>query len=257
MIFDSHLHTDFSADSTMLFEEAKREADKQKIGIITTEHLDYNYPDLADFTFDFDEYFKKYKKYRGNDVKLGIEIGMRSECLEALKKVIIQYPFDYVIGSIHMVGNIDIYYDIFYQGREKAKVYNEYFNAMLKCLEMYDFIDSLGHIDYIARYGKYVDPEIHYHEFKEQIDLILQIAADKGLAMEINTRRFGDKKVIDALMPIYKQFKASGGEFVTFGSDAHTPQAVGNYFTTANSFAKECGLQPVYFSSRKPIIMAE
>ena len=42
MIFDSHLHTDFSADSTMLFEEAKREANKQKIGIVTTEHLDYN-----------------------------------------------------------------------------------------------------------------------------------------------------------------------------------------------------------------------
>ena len=84
MIFDSHLHTDFSADSTMLFEEAKREANKQKIGIVTTEHLDYNYPDLADFTFDFDEYFKKYKRYRGNDVKLGIEIGMRPECLEAV-----------------------------------------------------------------------------------------------------------------------------------------------------------------------------
>ncbi len=255
MIFDSHIHTNFSADSAMLFEQAKKKADLQGIGMITTEHLDFNYPDLADFTFDFAAYFEKYGKYRGDEVQLGIEVGMRPGCLEQVRQIVEKYPFDYVIGSIHMVGDIDIYFDSFYQGRSKAEAYGEYFAAMLECVKTYDFIDALGHIDYIARYGKYVDAEINYAEFQEPIDLVLKAVVEKGKAMEINTRRFGEKKVIEALLPIYKRFRALGGEFVTLGSDAHTPDAVGNYFAEAIAFAEACKLQPVYFSARKPVIM--
>ena len=44
MYFDSHIHTEFSADSEMKAAEALREAEKQGLGLVFTEHLDYDYP---------------------------------------------------------------------------------------------------------------------------------------------------------------------------------------------------------------------
>ena len=44
MYFDSHVHTEFSADSEMKAADALREAAKQGLGLVFTEHLDYDYP---------------------------------------------------------------------------------------------------------------------------------------------------------------------------------------------------------------------
>ncbi|MBF1686338.1 MAG: histidinol-phosphatase, partial [Selenomonas sp.] len=44
MFFDSHIHTSFSADSEMRAEEALARAEEQGIGLVFTEHLDYDYP---------------------------------------------------------------------------------------------------------------------------------------------------------------------------------------------------------------------
>ena len=42
MLFDTHLHTKFSADSKMSIENAILSAKQQNIGLVLTEHLDYD-----------------------------------------------------------------------------------------------------------------------------------------------------------------------------------------------------------------------
>ena len=123
MLFDTHMHTTFSTDSRMTIEEAQARAKELHLGIIVTEHMDLAYPEPEAFTFDVDDYFAAYGPRRSDSLLLGIEIGMREDCVDANRKIIADADFDFVIGSIHVVENIDIYQESFYLTREKEEVY--------------------------------------------------------------------------------------------------------------------------------------
>lgn len=251
MLFDTHLHTRFSTDSEMEFVDLRAKSLQENCGIIITEHMDLNYPQSEKFTFSVDDYFATYESYRSNRLLLGIEIGLRLDCIEANRQVVSGHPFDFVLGSIHVVNQQDLYYPPYYEGRSKQAAYQDYFQAMIDCVQANDFIDSLGHIDYIARYASYPDPEVHYHEFAEAIDAVLICLAQKEVALEINTRRFNDKQVINQLLPIYRRFHELGGKYVTLGSDAHRPAAVASHLNDAWELAKLCNLQAVYYQGRQ------
>jgi histidinol-phosphatase (PHP family) len=252
MLFDTHMHTQFSTDSKMLMDEALKRRQELGIGIVITEHLDLDYPQPKAFIFDIEEYFEAYNQYRSDEVMLGIEIGMRSDLIEENRKAVEKHPFDFVIGSIHVIEGIDIYQAEFYAGRTKREVYGQYFDAMLNCAANYDFIDSLGHIDYIARYARFEDAELRYSEFRDYIDKILEVMVEKEKAVEINTRRLNRPETVAALLPIYRRFRELGGRLVTIGSDAHTSQDIGKHFAVALDLASAAGLKPVWYKERKP-----
>jgi histidinol-phosphatase (PHP family) len=251
MLFDSHLHTIFSTDSEMKFADLQAKSQQESCGIIITEHLDLNYPVPDKFTFSVGDYFTAYESYRSKRLLLGIEIGLRSDCLEKNRQVVSHHPFDFVLGSIHVVNQHDLYYAPYYEGRSKQAAYLDYFQAMIDCVKVYDFIDSLGHIDYIARYAPYSDPEVYYHEFSEAIDAVLISLAQQEVALEINTRRFAARQVIDYLIPIYHRFHELGGKYVTLGSDAHQPEAVARHLADAWELAQTCNLQAIYYEDRQ------
>ncbi|KAB2951785.1 histidinol phosphate phosphatase [Heliorestis acidaminivorans] len=252
MLIDSHVHTRFSTDSKMTIEEALEVAKEKGIGFIVTEHLDLDYPEAESFLFDLDQYFSEYEPYRDDNLGLGVEIGM-VECLEEkYSQIISAYPFDFVIGSIHVVDTVEVHVEEFSKLGTKRKVYEKYFKAMNRCLESYDIIDSLGHIDYIARYSRFVDQEIYYEEFHEHIDPVLKVLVEKEKALEINTRRLTKKEIITALLPIYKRFRTLGGTMVTIGSDAHVAKDVGKGMAEALEIAEQSNLKVVSYSQRKP-----
>lgn len=252
MLFDSHMHTCFSTDSKMKMDEAVARGRELDIGITITEHMDIAYPEPMSFIFDVEKYFADYNTFRNEKVLLGIEIGMRSDCLEENCKLVEKYPFDYVIGSVHVINNIDIYAAEFYHERKKKDVYEQYFKTMKQCVSCYDSIHSLGHIDYIARYARFKDPEVYYHEFKDYIDEVLHIVAQKGKALEINTRRLGTKEAVEIIMPIYKRFYEVGGRLVTIGSDAHHVKDIGRGLDVGLEIAERSKLDVVYFKDGKP-----
>lgn len=255
MLYDTHLHTTFSTDSRMTLAAAVDRGRELGLGLTVTEHMDLDFPKPEAFLFDLDEYFRAYGPQRGDSLLLGIEIGMRPDLVRQNADILAGRPFDFVIGSIHVVDGIDIYLEDFYLGRSKQDVFSHYFDSMLACLATYDFIDSLGHIDYITRYARFADPEIYYGEFADYIDAILGrlIALDK--AIEINTRRLASADSVAALLPIYHRFRQLGGRHVTIGSDAHKPADIGHHFALAFDMAEACGLTPVYFKSRRPQYM--
>ena len=250
MIFDSHMHTEFSFDSEMKAEDAIARAHKLGLGLVFTEHFDYGFPGEEDCSFSPDEYMKSYSRFRCDSLRLGVEVGMTKEAREANREFINQAPFDMVIGSIHMVEGMDIYYPEFYNGRTKDDVYGAYFAAMAEEADIQD-MDVLGHIDYMARYAPYGVPKLDYMGFKDEIDKILQIILDRGIVMEVNSRSLGDKQTLEELAPIYSRYREMGGRYVTIGSDAHTADAVGINFRTALAFVESLGLQQVTFWERK------
>ncbi|MBU5484929.1 histidinol phosphate phosphatase [Clostridium sp. MSJ-11] len=254
-MFDCHVHTEFSSDCKMKIEEVIKETQNNNLGVILTEHLDLNFPQEGDFIFNIDEYFEKYSKYRGDKLLLGVELGMRTDCVMENEEIAKNHPFDYVIGSVHLVKDGSDYYDIFghelYEGKKKEEVYSNYLNHMYNCIKEHTFIDSLGHIDFMCRYSPYEDREIYYENYRETIDSIFKILVEREIALEINTRRFGDKEAVENLMNLYNKFRELGGKYVTIGSDAHVNKNIGNYFSDAFDLAEYCKLKPIYFRNRK------
>ena len=250
MIFDSHVHTKFSADSEMLAADALAKAKNLNLGVVFTEHFDYDLPGNIDFTFNPAEYMNEYKNLRGENLRLGVEVGLRKSARAANENFIAQADFDFVIGSIHLVDDLDIYYPDFYIGKDKETAYKKYFQQMEEEIKVADF-DALGHIDYICRAAPYDNPEIDYPTFKAEIDAVLKIVIERGKALELNTRRFDKARAVEELIPVYKKYRELGGRFVTIGSDAHRVAAVGNYFNRALDFVHELDLIPVTFCERK------
>ncbi|NOH15671.1 histidinol phosphate phosphatase [Clostridium cochlearium] len=255
-MFDSHIHTNFSTDSKMTLDEVLEKSKKENIGVILTEHFDLKSLSPEEFIFDIEDYFKQYAPYRNEKLLLGLEMGMRPDCIEENKEISKKYDFDFILGSVHLAEHEDIYYDIyseeFYKGRNKKEVYNNYLEHMLQCVKNYDFVDALGHIDYICRYARYEDTELYYDEYEEILNEIFKELSLKDKALEINTRRLGDKNTHKPLFQIYKNFRKLGGKYVTIGSDSHRDIDIGSNFKVARELAEESGLKLIYYKNRKP-----
>ncbi len=251
MFFDNHVHTEFSVDSEMKIEEALAAAKAQNIGLVFTEHFDCGCPEAIDFSFDTDEYWKQYSPFRGGNLRLGVEIGMCEGDVAQNEAFIARAPFDQVIGSIHVVGNRDIYYPEGYEGKTKEEIFGTYYRLMAEQLRKHPFVDILGHIDYICRYAPYDNPEVEYASFREEIDDVLRAAIETDTVMELNTRRLASRQALKELVPVYTRYKELGGQYISVGSDAHTADAIGNAFDRAKEFAEMIGLKPVTFCERK------
>jgi histidinol-phosphatase (PHP family) len=252
-MFDTHIHTKFSTDSSMSIEEVMGRASELGLGVVITDHMDTNYPGKEKFNFDTGSFFAEYEKYRSEKLLLGFELGMTLEFKEENKSLAENNPFDYVIGSIHFLGNNDIFYPVTYEGKSKEEVFTDYFLTMYENINELSYIDSLGHIDYISRYAAYDDKEINYHEYCELIDEVLKVLIKKDIALEINSRRLKDRAAINNMRKIYERYSELGGNLVTIGSDAHSRDAIGANFDSVTDLIKDLKLQPIYFKERKPM----
>lgn len=250
MRVDTHIHTEFSSDSEMKLETAIEVARSKNLGIIITEHYDLDFPGEG-FKCDIPNYLNTYEKYKSKDVMIGIEIGMAPSTVEANQKIAKQYPFDYILASIHGVDEVDIFQEYIYCDLEERIFYENYYKYMIKCLKLYDDFDSMAHIDYIHRYVSFKDPEIRVDDYKPLITEAMQVLIEKEKAMEINTRRMGNPTSRAALFEVYKLYKALGGKYVTIGSDSHGPDAIGTHFKEAFEIVDTLGLKAVYFRERK------
>ncbi|MCI6466988.1 MAG: histidinol-phosphatase HisJ family protein [Faecalicatena sp.] len=263
---DFHMHTDFSSDcDTPVRSMIEGAIEKGLRTICITDHNDKDYPFHEDigpkaFTFDLDEYFKVLgalrKEYEDRiDVRIGIEIGLQPHLGEYYKELVNKYPFDFVIGSVHVVHGNDPYYQEMFQGRSDEEAYRETFQATLEDLDAVDDFDVLGHIDYVVRYGKNKTQEYSYQKYKEELDEILKKVISKGKGIEMNMAGF--KYALGFCHPhpdVLKRYRELGGEIITIGADGHKPEHIAYDFEKASDILKACGFKYyTEFLQRKPI----
>ena len=160
MLWDTHMHTHHSGDSDALMPDMIQAAVRQNLdGICFTDHFDYDYPDDPNlFLLDFDSYIKEVRSFQDTchdrlSIRLGIEVGLQPHITEINRKAVTGHPFDFVIGSSHVVHGIDPYYPKYYEGRSEKTAYREYFESILENLNTYSDFDVYGHLDYVVRYG--------------------------------------------------------------------------------------------------------
>ena len=109
MYADQHLHTSFSGDSeTPPEEQAEKAIALGMERICFTDHHDHDVVSDIDFELDIPRYMAAIselkKKYSGRlDIRSGIELGLQSHIADYLYKLTEEYPFDFVIGSVHFI----------------------------------------------------------------------------------------------------------------------------------------------------------
>ncbi len=197
------------------------------------------------FTFDIDDYFKALERVRslyGDRIKIlsGIELGLRPhrpDISEKYRKAVEKYRFDVVLGSTHLVNDEEPYYPEAWFKYGADTLIEEYFKNMLENVRECDFFTSLSHIDYVVRYvpKELINcplPEYFgrvYEKNARVIDEILKIIIKRGQALEVNTKgAFTDIGHVHPSDEIMKRYRELGGTKLTYGSDAHFSEKVGD-----------------------------
>ncbi len=258
---DYHLHSTLSFDGKSEMEAMIKEAIKKGLEeIVFTEHLDYRENNYILPLPDFEKYFNKFekmkKKYAEKIIlKKGLELGLQPELQEKIENMIKDYEFDFIIGSSHIVNEVDFVDKVYFENKTKQEAYDEYFFEVLECVEKYNDFDVYGHLDFIKRYGIYDNNEIEYKKHHDVLKKILQNLIYKGKGIEVNTS--GYKYGLNCLHPsnyILKLYKELGGEIITVGSDSHETIHIADSFDIAYEMLQQMGFKYFYtFENRKPV----
>lgn len=198
MISDCHVHTEFSGDS-----KAPQNAQVQaalELGmkeICITDHHDPGSSQMThiDFTLDLPAYLRALEDtvqaFEGKiRVLKGIELGLMLREKDILTRLGAELPVDYIIGSSHFLDGLDVYDPACYQGRSEYASYFRYFESTLARIRTLDCFDSLGHLDYIVRYGPGRNENYDPRDYMDIIDEILKTLIHRGKALECNTAGF-------------------------------------------------------------------
>ncbi|MCH5252118.1 MAG: histidinol-phosphatase HisJ family protein [Lachnospiraceae bacterium] len=266
--YDTHLHTSYSTDSHTPLSAQLEQAVKLGLkGICVTDHMDYDFPPetkdgemIYPFVFHPEQYVSEIEAcksmYPSLDIGIGVECGLQTSDSVQRKNHALntEYPWDYMIGSLHLVDGADPYNASYWEGQDADACVRRYFEQIYENIRLFSEFDSLGHLDYVVRYapaGYIYEPE----KFFDIIDEILSFLIHEDKSLELNTS--GLKSAARTQNPhlsILKRYVALGGTFLTIGSDAHTPDGMAYDFDLVPDIIKKAGLhQYVTYHQRKPV----
>lgn len=264
ILWDCHMHSLHSFDSHSPMESMiLKSIQKGLKGICFTEHLDPDYPWTPDglaFSLDIPafkkELFSLREKYAPQiSVLFGVELGLQPHLTEKFHKLLGKEAFDFIIGSSHVVHGKDPYYPGFFENRTESECYLEYFSSVLENLKVTDSIDTYGHLDYIVRYGPNQNRNYAYEPYKEILDEILKTLIRKNVGLEVNTGGYHyGLKAPNPCSEIIRRYGELGGEMITIGADAHTPDKIAFAFDQAAELLRSCNFRYyAVFKERKPV----
>ena len=250
-VIDYHMHTHFSGDSEANPREHVLKAIEMNLDeICFTDHRDFDYP-IDSFELDVENYYQEIQSLKEEfkdqiKIKWGIEMGLDLDHQEEIENLIQQYPFDFVIGSIHVIHHTEFYYGEFFKGKTKEQAHREFFEETLKCVQTFDCFNCLGHLDYIMRYGPYEDKHVEHELYQDIIDEILKTLIQKGKGIEVNTSGYALNKTCGfPNFDIVKRYKELGGTIITVGTDSHTSDRVGEHVEDVLKHYQEIGFDDV------------
>jgi histidinol-phosphatase (PHP family) len=258
------MHTHHSGDSEAApLSMVQAAMEKGLDGLCFTDHYDYDYQeDPALFLLDFEAYRGEIAalcaEFSDNfPIRWGIELGLQPQAVEENLRVTRTYPFDFVIGSSHVVHGFDPYYPRYYEGRSEEAAYREYFESILENLHTEADFDVYGHIDYVVRYGPNKNRFYSYEKYADVIDEILRTLIAHGKGIELNTAGFkyglGHPNPTEEILARYREL---GGEILTIGSDAHAPEHVAYAFDRVDGLLRQAGFRYyTVFEARKPVFL--
>ncbi len=233
MIVDYHMHTPLCRHAVGEPEAYARRALElgiEEIGFSDHSPMPASYdPDWRMTSAEYPTYVEMVRRcqkaFPQLKIKLGLEADYHPGTEDFVRGVIDAHPFDYVIGSVHYLG----------ETQDLHAVYAQYYDLVVR-LAGTGLYDILGHPDVIKKFGH--RPSEDYEPLERRA---LEAVAKAGMALDVNTSGLGrPAKEIYPSLRILKAARSMGID-ITFGSDAHDPRRVGDAFAQAIALAKEAG----------------
>ncbi|HZL12176.1 MAG TPA: histidinol-phosphatase HisJ family protein [Prolixibacteraceae bacterium] len=169
-------------------------------------------------------------------IRYGIEMDYFPGRENELKELIESIPVDYVIGSVHFIGDWNFDTDLSLYGKwTNDKLYEMYFGLIQQAAQS-GLFDVIGHLDLIKKFRVY--PESNQDKLYEDT---IQIIKDNNLVVELNTG--GMDRPCSEFFPGEKLMELCYRHHVpiTLSSDAHRSVQIARYYESAIAQLSQIG----------------
>lgn len=254
ILTDCHSHSSFSSDSSTPVEAMIEKA--ISLGFrhfYLTDHMDFDFPENEqglDFIFNPSNYFETLSKLKLSyqdkiEIRIGIELGLKptKSVRTQVTKLLHDYSFDLIIGSTHLVDDLDPFHRKYWMEQSEEQALMRFFEATYENIKTFPEVNVLGHLDYAIRYSPSKGATFNYKTYQSILDKILHFIIENNIALEVNTAGF--KHGLNKPNPgpdVIKRYLEFGGNMISIGSDGHVPEYYGYKFDETKKILLDLGV---------------
>src|SRR3954453_23959466 len=259
MLTDYHLHLRpdeegssferyFTAENVERYLEAAGAAGIEELGV--SEHV-YRFRQALDlwqpplWVENAVDDLDAYREFvRGTPLRLGIECDYIPGAEERVEALLGGRDFDYVVGSVHFIGEGDAAvdhegFDVWGRERDAEEIWCRYFEMVADAARC-GLYDILAHPDLVKVWGR--SRPLPDRDLRAFYEPAVEAIAGSGIAVEISTA--GLRKPVGELSPSrqFAEMCVEAGASFALSSDAHLPEQVGFEYERAIEFLDQLGV---------------
>ena len=245
----------FTAENVGRYLEAAAEAGIAELGV--SEHLHrfrqaleiWRHPFWEEQALDDLDAYCEF--VRTTPLRLGIEADLVPGAEDRIANLLEDRDFDYVIGSVHFLGDLAVDhpdYDAWRELGDPDVVWRRYFEHLAEAARS-GLFDILAHPDLVKVWGAgRPQPE---REPRAYYEVAVEAIAESGVAVELSTA--GLRKPVGELYPArgLAELCVEAGVPFSLSSDAHQPEEIGYEYGRAVEFLREIGVEEICVFERR------
>jgi histidinol-phosphatase (PHP family) len=185
------------------------------------------------------------------DLKLGIEADFIPGREDNMANLLDAREWDYVVGSIHFVGDQALdteEFSIWTKTASPERIWARYFEMLAQAAQS-GLFDILAHPDLVKVWGK--DRPLPEGDLRRFYYPAIEVIADCDVAIEVSTA--GWRKPVGEIYPApaFLEMAIDAGKPLALSSDAHTPDLLGHEYERAVELLDSMGVKEIAVFERR------
>jgi histidinol-phosphatase (PHP family) len=238
-------HSHVSHTSALQMVRAAKEKGLQVLGISEhiyqlyeyregLEHLPTEGPCLH--VADYIQQIREAARLLSFDVRLGLEVDFIPSKHEAIQLAIQSQPWDFLIGSIHEIDELQFEENYSWSREEGEALWTQYFKLLQEAI----LSGCFQVVSHPVRMGLH-NPHLP-STFDRELEQLASVAANSNVALEINGK---DMRVCPLLVYRLAQACVKHHTSISVGSDAHYPEKVAQSHKETEQLLSQIGIRRV------------
>jgi histidinol-phosphatase (PHP family) len=186
-------------------------------------------------------------------IRLGLEADFVPGAEDRLEGLISARPFDFVVGSVHFIGDRSIdaeEFTIWDERSDPDEIWRRYFEMIAQAVRS-GLFDILAHPDLVKVWGR--ASRLPSRDLRFFYEPAIEAIAESDIAVEVSTA--GIRKEVAEIYPApaFMEMCVEAGASFALSSDAHEPDQIGFEYPRALEFLERYGVgELTVFESRRP-----